>query len=169
MRDTSSTSSMSLVCARALRSTMPMALAAVASSRFPCMSSAVQPTMAFSGVRSSWDNVARNWSFSRFASSASRRSWVRSSTRRSSSACAARRSASRRCRPSTISLKVATRMPTSSFPRGTARTERSPRPETARALCASSRMGAEMARRAARPTRSAASSDTSDTAATMAT
>ena len=31
----------------------------------------VQPTMAFSGVRSSWESVARNWSFSRFASSAS--------------------------------------------------------------------------------------------------
>ena len=45
---------------------------------------AAQPTMAFSGVRSSWERVARNSSFSRFAASASSRascSRARSDTR----------------------------------------------------------------------------------------
>ena len=71
MRDTSSTSSMSLVCARAFRSMTATARAAASGGRFPCIRRAVHPTMALSGVRSSWDRVARNWSFIRFADSAS--------------------------------------------------------------------------------------------------
>ena len=72
MRDTSRRSSISFVCARTLRSI---------TSRAPCRSARdpavpersrrVQPRIAASGVRSSWESVVRNSSFMRLASRAS--------------------------------------------------------------------------------------------------
>ena len=76
---------MSWFCTFALRSMVSMARATVASSRPPVRSMCAQPTIALSGVRSSWESMARNSSFIRLASRAS-------SSRRVRSASAARRS-----------------------------------------------------------------------------
>ena len=73
MRETSRMSEMSWVCARALRSMVSTARATTALSSGPPRRTWAQPTMALSGVRSSWDRVARNSSFIRFASWASRK------------------------------------------------------------------------------------------------
>ena len=92
---------MSCVCARALRSMVATARSRVASSSCPPWRSLVQPTMALSGVRSSWDSVARNSSLSRFASWASRyrRALSAASAPRSARLCASDRSASVKRRP----------------------------------------------------------------------
>ena len=72
MRDTSSRSSTSCACARALRSSDSSARCRIDGCMVPSRSMCAQPSTALSGVRSSWDRVARNSSFSRFASSAVR-------------------------------------------------------------------------------------------------
>ena len=68
MRETSSRSSISRACARALRSMLSRPRARVASSALVERSTRAHPSTAFSGVRSSCDSVARNSSFSRLAS-----------------------------------------------------------------------------------------------------
>ena len=68
MRDTSSRSSMSCACARALRSMVVERRApSVPGRRAPLRSIRAQPRIALSGVRSSCDSVARNSSLARFA------------------------------------------------------------------------------------------------------
>ncbi len=99
MRETSSRSSISWLCALALRSIVATPSATTAGGTSPCWRIVVQPTMALSGVRSSCDSVARNSSFRRFASSASRR------TARSNSSSRVRSSASCRNRAS-LSLSI---------------------------------------------------------------
>jgi hypothetical protein len=71
-RDTSRRSSMSCACARALRSMVSKARPALPPSSCPMRSMCAQPRIAVSGVRSSCETVARNSSFRRFASCASR-------------------------------------------------------------------------------------------------
>ena len=83
IRETSSRSSMSCSWICEFRSMMSIARRVVGSSRCPAASSRAQPRMAFSGVRSSCDRVARNSSFARFAAWAS----SRASCSRSSSCC----------------------------------------------------------------------------------
>ncbi len=86
MRDTSRTSSMIRVWARALRSMIPSARS---SSAGACRrATTVHPRMALSGVRSSCDTVARKSSFARFATSASARAARSLSSRRARSRAA---------------------------------------------------------------------------------
>ncbi len=67
---------MSWVWILALRSMASRPCSTSSPSSFPDRSRRDQPTMALSGVRSSWERVARNWSFIRLAASASARaSW----------------------------------------------------------------------------------------------
>ena len=80
---------------------------AVAAASSPSWSRWAQPTIAFSGVRSSCESVARNSSLRRLA-------WSSSSMRRSSSPCVRRISTSLRCSASSIWLNAVTRVPTSS-------------------------------------------------------
>ena len=78
---------MSCSCARALRSIVSSARVPHESS-FPIRSNRVQPSIALSGVLSSWDKVARKSSLARFAvASSSARRRRSSSTRRSRLAC----------------------------------------------------------------------------------
>ena len=70
MRETSSRSSMSWATDLALRSIVSSARSRRSGSRSPRRSHQVHPTSALSGVRSSWDSVARNSSLARLAVSA---------------------------------------------------------------------------------------------------
>ena len=63
-----------------LRSITSSARAALASSSMPQRSILAQPSIAVSGVRSSWETIARNRSFARFAASSSRRDSSRART-----------------------------------------------------------------------------------------
>ena len=85
IRERSRMSEMTWACAAALRSMASRPRRAVASSRRPPRSRYVQPTIAVSGVRSSWDSVDRNSSFTRLAVSACVRARSASSSRRSRS------------------------------------------------------------------------------------
>ena len=85
MRDTSSMSSISSACARALRSMVSSAFCSLSGDKVSARSMCVHPTIALSGVRSSCDSVARNSSLARLAASAASRA-SRSFT--ASSACA---------------------------------------------------------------------------------
>ena len=71
IRLTSSRSSINLVCSRTLRSMTFMPSFSISESGRPIFSNWVQPKITFSGVRSSWLNVARNSSFIRLTRSAS--------------------------------------------------------------------------------------------------
>ena len=82
MRDTSSRSLTSWASARPLRSMASSARADVAGSRLIERSMPTQPMTALSGVRSSCERTARNWSLLRLASSATARSLSRSSSAR---------------------------------------------------------------------------------------
>ena len=82
MRDTSSTSSMRRACALAFRSMIASGRSSPSGCFLPRRMT-VQPRIAFSGVLSSWETVAKNSSFARFAPSASCRSKL-SRTRASS-------------------------------------------------------------------------------------
>ncbi len=73
MRDTSRMSSINWACAAAFCRTTSAARCTVGRSPGLCPSTCAQPMIAFSGVRSSCDRVARNSSFSRLAASASSR------------------------------------------------------------------------------------------------
>ena len=108
MRLMSSRSSMSWVWARVFRSMTSSPCWVCAAVIVPVRRRCDHPRMAFSGVRSSCDTVARNSSFIAFARSASPRAncSLSRSWRRSSAACRAAASA-RRC--SVISRKVHTR------------------------------------------------------------
>ena len=86
MRETSRMSSMSCVCACALRSMVSSARPSDEGSTAPVRSIRVQPRMALSGVRSSCETVARNSSLVRLAASAC----VRAAFSRSSSSAFAR-------------------------------------------------------------------------------
>ena len=86
IRERSSTSSMSWVCTRALRSIASRARAVASRSSMVPRSIRAHPAMAVSGVRSSCESIARNSSLERFAASASTRaarslasSWTSSS------------------------------------------------------------------------------------------
>ncbi len=57
-------------CAAALRMMVSTARVVSSGESLPRWSSSAQPTMAASGVRSSWESVARNSSFKPFAASA---------------------------------------------------------------------------------------------------
>ena len=70
IRETSRMSSTSCVCARALRSMVSSTRLSAFGSTAPVRSIRVQPRMAFKGVRSSWETVARNSSLVRLAISA---------------------------------------------------------------------------------------------------
>src|SRR5438477_451461 len=70
IRDTSSMSSMSRACAWPARSITANARAARSGVSFPWRRTFTHPSMDWSGVRSSWDTVAMNSSFSWFASCA---------------------------------------------------------------------------------------------------
>ena len=72
IRDTSRMSSTIRVSDEALRATVASACDWRSDGIIPDWSSRVYPRMALSGVRSSWDSVARNSSFNRFAVCASR-------------------------------------------------------------------------------------------------
>ena len=106
MRETSSRSPMSWVCARTLRSMTSSPRRIDGWSRVPERSMTVQPRMGVSGVRSSWDRVARNSSLARLAFSAVARASCDARYRRAlSTARAARRPSSsarsRSSRPNT--------------------------------------------------------------------
>ena len=73
MRETSSRSPMSWVCARTLRSMTSRPRWMDGGSRVPERSITVQPRIGVSGVRSSWESVARNSSLARLAFSAAER------------------------------------------------------------------------------------------------
>ena len=73
MRETSSRSPMSWVCARTLRSMTSRPRWMAAESRVPERNITVQPRIGVRGVRSSWERVARNSSLARFAFSAAER------------------------------------------------------------------------------------------------
>ena len=73
IRDTSSSSSMIWFCAVALRMMVSTARVVSSGGSLPRWSRSAQPTIAVSGVRSSWDRVARNSSFRPFAASAAAR------------------------------------------------------------------------------------------------
>ncbi len=124
MRDTSSRSSMSRFCARALRSMVSSARSCVASSRRLVRKSVIQPKMAFSGVRNSCDMVARNSSFKRLNSSASARSTFSRASKASRSASARKRSAISACRRSLLfcssPVRSVTRVSSSWFDRASA-------------------------------------------------
>ena len=70
IRETSRMSSISRACSRAFRPITSIACCARAEVRVPLCSIGTQPRIAFNGVRSSCDSVARNSSLSRLASSA---------------------------------------------------------------------------------------------------
>ena len=70
IRETSRMSSISRACSPAFRPITSIACCARADVRVPLCSIGTQPRIAFSGVRSSCDSVARNSSLSRLASSA---------------------------------------------------------------------------------------------------
>ena len=70
MRETSSTSSTICVKDVTFRATVSMARICFSPVSRPDCIMRTYPTIAFSGVRSSWDSVARNSSFSRLASRA---------------------------------------------------------------------------------------------------
>ena len=80
MRETSRRSSISWASTRVLRSMTSGPRRAPTASSVPDRSRRTQPRIAFSGVRSSWESVARNSSFARFASSSLRRDSSRSRT-----------------------------------------------------------------------------------------
>ncbi len=89
MRETSSKSSINCVSARALRSIVTRAFAALSGPSTPSRSMRTHAMIGESGVRSSCDTVARNASLARFAASASARvarSRARISSRSRSSA-----------------------------------------------------------------------------------
>ncbi len=96
IRDASSKSSIRRFCARALRSIVSRARVCVTSSRRRVRRSVIHPKIAFSGVRSSCDIVARNSSLRRLKPSASTRNTFSRASVASRSFCA-------RCR-STISF-----------------------------------------------------------------
>ena len=73
IRERSSRSSMSWVWILAFRSMASSPCWTSSRSSLPDRSNRDQPTMALSGVRSSCERVARNWSFIRLAASASAR------------------------------------------------------------------------------------------------
>ena len=73
MRETSSRSSISRACERALRSIVSIARVAFDPSTSPLRIIEAHPRIEVKGVRSSCESVARNSSFSRSASSACRR------------------------------------------------------------------------------------------------
>ena len=103
IRLTSRMSSISRLCSAALRpiTSSPSRTVAGSAAASPSIS-CVQPTIAFSGVRSSWLIVARKSSFIRLACSATLRS-CRSLAR------AASRSSSARLRSVTLENRIATR------------------------------------------------------------
>ena len=86
---------MSWVCARTLRSMTSRPRSIAVWSRLPERSITVQPRIGVSGVRSSWDSVARNSSLARLAFSAALRASCEARYRRAlSTARAARRASS---------------------------------------------------------------------------